>query len=405
MRPNRTLPPAFSLAVLAAFPLALLSGCVEGELEPGYEEALVDALVEEIETGLWRDRPMTGDGNPLAYGDGDWDFRCGGTGSYDGDKQDCTLECWIRGGGGHRNCFCMIRLDGGERGYCRFTTGGGGGGGGGGPGGGNGRGGGGGGRDPGEEPYGVELECDKGKTRGTSAGCRVETELPMDSMRFDWRAGNNTMEGSGEKYSSWDGTATEHRKFRLDIADGRRLWMLTDSVTVDARDWKLPERSADLKWVDKIPDYPKAWGYYQGGEPSPDTLEGTTQGSGPWEGRYILSGKPTITAAAMYAHNDLKSGGPEYAIPDSVTICGLSGVSRSVYSLNDKCDLEQRVDDFRRYVDEHENGHQNSLNKCIKAVNTDGRLAAVEAIVEESAGAAEDSAEVLWTNGVYAALR
>ena len=61
----------------------------------------------------------------------------------------------------------------------------------------------------------------------------------------------------------------------------------------------------------------------------------------------------------MYAHNDLDTaGGPEYSIPDSVTICGLSGVSRSVYSLNDECDFEKRVDAFRLYVAEHEKEHQ-----------------------------------------------
>ena len=190
-----------------------------------------------------------------------------------------------------------------------------------------------------------------------------------------------------------------------DLTGPRQLWLLFDSVTVSPRKWKLDTLGADLKWVNSIPDEPKAWGYYRGGEPSPDTLEGTTQGSGPWEGRYILSGKPTITAAAMYAHNDLDSaGGPEYSIPAADTICGLSGVSRGVYSLNDKCDLEQRVDDFRLYVVAHEHGHQNSLNECIEAVNTDGRLAAVEAIVEDSEDKAEKEAETLWTKELVPAL-
>ena len=234
----------------------------------------------------------------------------------------------------------------------------------------------------------------------------METELETDSILFTWAAGEKGAKKtrSGRGYSSWEGIATDDRLFTVMFVWGRRMQVLASEVTVRARSWSLPKQSADLKWVSSIPDEPKAWGYYQGGEPSPDTLEGTTQGSGPWEGRYILSGKPTITAAAMYAHNDLKSGGPEYAIPDSVTICGLSGVSRSVYSLNDKCDLEQRVDDFRRYVDEHENGHQNSLNKCIKAVNTDGRLAAVEAIVEDSEDKAEKEAETLWTEKLVPAL-
>ena len=52
MRPDRTLPPAFSLAVLAAFPLALLSGCAEWKMEPGYEEALPG---EDGEPGLAAD--------------------------------------------------------------------------------------------------------------------------------------------------------------------------------------------------------------------------------------------------------------------------------------------------------------------------------------------------------------
>lgn len=57
MRPNRTLPLALSLAVLAA----LASGCVEeGGLEPGWQAA-VDALVEEVGTGI-----LAGDGNTLA---------------------------------------------------------------------------------------------------------------------------------------------------------------------------------------------------------------------------------------------------------------------------------------------------------------------------------------------------
>ncbi|MCE2398490.1 MAG: hypothetical protein J4F34_05510, partial [Gemmatimonadetes bacterium] len=54
----------------------------------------------------------------------------------------------------------------------------------------------------------------------------------------------------------------------------------------------------------------------------------------PWEGSYILGGKPTITAAAMYAHNDLESGSPEYPLDEE---CGVSGDSIGVYALNDKC--------------------------------------------------------------------
>ena len=57
MRPTRTLPPALSLAVLAALSV---SGCGgEGELEPDWGAA-VEALVEEVEGGL-----LAG-GSPLA---------------------------------------------------------------------------------------------------------------------------------------------------------------------------------------------------------------------------------------------------------------------------------------------------------------------------------------------------
>ena len=58
-------------------------------------------------------------------------------------------------------------------------------------------------------------------------------------------------------------------------------------------------------------------------------------------GQLLLSEKPSTTTAAMYAHNDLKSGGPKYPIPAADTICGVSGVSRSMYSLNKKCGWEK----------------------------------------------------------------
>ena len=105
----------------------------------------------------------------------------------------------------------------------------------------------------------------------------------------------------------------------------------------------------------------------------------------------------------MYAHNDLESGGPEYPLDEE---CGVSGDSIGVYALNDKCseDYRRRVDVFRDWVVDHEHEHQNSLNKCIRAVNSDGRLAAVESIVEETEGAAEDEAKKLWTEGLVPAL-
>ena len=69
MRPDRTLPPAFSLPVLAAFPLALLFGCAEWKMEPGYEEALPG---EDGEPGLAADGqppPWNGEGDPPWAGD------------------------------------------------------------------------------------------------------------------------------------------------------------------------------------------------------------------------------------------------------------------------------------------------------------------------------------------------
>ena len=154
-------------------------------------------------------------------------------------------------------------------------------------------------------------------------------------------------------------------------------------------------------------------GPLQGGEPTPEELP-VKGGSGPWEGSYYVSKAPTIKATTMYYHNDLDSAGPghpivdtidakvieECAVPDSVVDAGLVGV----YLLNDICGYSARVDGFRRKVIAHEERHETSLNECIRAVNTDGRLEAVEAIVGTSESAAQDSAENLWTKGAVVPL-
>ena len=120
-------------------------------------------------------------------------------------------------------------------------------------------------------------------------------------------------------------------------------------------------------------------------------------GGGPWKGSFYVSGTPSITAAVMYMHNDLKPGGPAYPIPDTVTICGLSGSSVSLYSLNDTCGYKSRVDDFRAKVVAHEGEHEKSLNKCIGRVN--GRLGEIEGIVDGSL-VVSNSISTLWTNAI-----
>ena len=426
MRPDQTLPPASSLAVLAAFPLALLfgcadgelepvSGCVEGELEPSCEAALVDALVEEVETGLW-----AGEGNPLAYGDEDDGFRC------DEMDDDCFKKCFD---GPSDTCTCEEDLENedwcccfGEPG-CDMCTGGGGG-----CGGGEGEGTGGGEgeededeeEDEGEGIWGggaLRLDCFESR-RGERGGCEVRTALDMDSLRFEWLFGGYG--GEGEFYSRWRGTATETRKIGVSVtmlAHDNRVRILTGEAVVRSRPWQLNKRGAKLEYVDEIPGVPNvgewsAWGRYDEGHLS-ETLT-LSQGSGPWEGSYYVSSLPQWGGKAkMYAHKDLKSGGPEYLIPDTVVYCGLSGVSRGVYALNAKCseggwhkDWKRNLDAFRDSTVAHERRHQESLNECIETLNLSGRWGRLGA-VEEIAGnydQAYNAAKALWTNGVYAAL-
>ena len=62
------------------------------------------------------------------------------------------------------------------------------------------------------------------------------------------------------------------------------------------------------------------------------------------------------------------------------------------------------LDAFRHLVVAHENRHETSLNERIDAVNTDGRLGKIEAIVGKTEGDARDQAKTLWTGGLVGKL-
>ena len=153
-------------------------------------------------------------------------------------------------------------------------------------------------------------------------------------------------------------------------------------------------------------------GPLQGGEPSPgpdSLLEETARGTGPWEGTWILADKaPTIADAEMYFHNDLDStGGPEYLVTEEDDCWLDPGDEVSVYGFNESCGepYKRALATFKDSVVSHENRHETSLNECIWAVNTDGRLAAIEAIVStKGEGDAKEQAERLWTDGLVGKL-
>ena len=72
MQPSRTLPPFFSLVVLAAFPLALLSGCAEWKMEPEGASAPGEEALPGEGGGLAADGappPWNGEGDPPWAGD------------------------------------------------------------------------------------------------------------------------------------------------------------------------------------------------------------------------------------------------------------------------------------------------------------------------------------------------
>lgn len=171
---------------------------------------------------------------------------------------------------------------------------------------------------------------------------------------------------------------------------------LERTVEVRPRIWtSLPTKNAreNPKWVNSIPN----WGYCDGADPA--TLLAAA-GGGPWEGSYYVSGTPSITAAVIYLHNDLKPGGPAYPIPAADTVCEVSGRSVGLYSLNKTCGYEGRVKEFRGKVVAHEAKHETSLNKCIERVN--GRLGEIEEIVGDFGKVSGDIGR-LWTNALLKA--
>ena len=384
-----------TLAALAAFPLALaFSGCVDEGLELGYEplEAIGPELPEGvsagpagsivIEKGLAAPEGFTGG----VLDEEGWEALARLTGFTCSSIWQCYSKCpW--------DALCICRWNGSvweceviyPEDFCKWFdcegTG-----------------------EGGDWKKQVSLDCGLPVTRGQVASCTVETGNGLNrnlltSHWFAWKMGTSKSGGL-----EWGGTATETTEIEvvLTMAVVGETVNLRETVQVRPRIWGLRTQHARLQWADPIPDFPKAWGYYARGEPSPVTLDGTAQGSGPWKGRYILSGGPAITAAAMYAHNDLKSGGRSY--PLLYTLCGQPPGFVSVHFLNDACGWEDRVDDFRDWVVAHERRHQESLNECIRAVNADGRLAAVEAIVGNDPGEALRKATTLWTDGLVPAL-
>ena len=225
----------------------------------------------------------------------------------------------------------------------------------------------------------VSLDCGLPVTRGQFASCTVETGNGLNrnlltSHWFAWEMGTSKSGGL-----EWGGTATETTEIEvaLTMAVVGETVNLRETVQVRPRDWGLRTQHAVLQWVDPIPRRPNAWGLY-----SVDIERAVPlwHGSGPWEGRHIILHVPQIGPSAMYAHKDLRPDGKPYAIPDTDTICGLSGVSRSVYQLNDACGRGTRLANFKAYVEAHERYHQNSLNACIRSVNA-GRFRALESVV------------------------
>ena len=205
----------------------------------------------------------------------------------------------------------------------------------------------------------------------------------------------------GEQFGgmTWGGVATETAmiKVSLSMEMMRESFILEQTVNVRPRTWtSLPLKNAraNPQWVNQIPGGAGRgmYGLYQGAEPAGLSAE---PGGGPWEHSYYVSGTPYITAAAMYLHNDMKSGGPAYPIPAADTICGVTGRSVSLYSLNDTCGYKSRVDRFRGEVVAHEVEHETSLNKCIERVNR--RLGHIEEIVGYLNGV-DGNIFTLWTD-------
>lgn len=230
----------------------------------------------------------------------------------------------------------------------------------------------------------VSLYCPASVLRGGTATCEIRTgNVNLNLLNVYWWSDLGLNEG---QYGgmTWGGVATETAMIKVSLsmeALGEAV-ILEQTVDVNPRIWtSLPTKNARLspQWVNSIPGGAAkgVWGLYDGAEPAGLWA---APGDGPWERSYYVSGTPSITAAVMYLHNDLKPEGRRraYPIPAADTICGVSGRSVTLYSLNDTCGYKSRVDHFRGEVVAHEEEHEKSLNKCIERVNR--RLGDIEEI-------------------------
>ena len=388
MRSTRTLPPALWLAALAALPL---SGCFDEELEPGWGAA-VDALVEEVEGGIWAEG-----GNPLA--DEDDGFSCE-------LAQQCIDQCLD---GGFDGCSCTetVNDDGERTGYCccvndtscDFC--------------------GGvegvegeeeeedGGPEGGRSPWRdwLRLACDPRMTRGENGGCDVSTPMDpdfVDSLEFEWKSdgGAYWSGGRGRFGSRWSGKATQTRRVMVTVR-GPGGWQGFESrakpANVRERGWEIPPQAAAISYTRKLPD--TAWGGYVApltGDPF------VGEGSGPWGGSHYVSMQPGLSSKpVVMLHDDLIRNGKTHKLVHGE--CGVGGGSFvNVYGLNKACGWKTRLAEFQGQVQEHEFRHHASLVKCLNTINIsgDGRLEAIERIVGPDRSAVKREAERLWTNGL-----
>ncbi len=393
MRVNRS-PYQPLTALLVGAALVLLSGCVgEGGLEPIGELLEVGPeLPEGVSAGPDGSIAMgKGLAIPEGFALGEEDWRA--LASEDGYDCRTLWECY-------RKCpwdsICVCEWDGyrwqcvvvPSEDFCRWFK--------------HGCGEGSGGDDWKGE---VSLDCPPSVMRGGTANCEIRTgHVNLHLLRVDyWRSRlDDSGDLGGEQYGgmTWGGIATETATIKVSLSMESLGESITLEETVNVRPrpiWtSLPEKNAraEPQWVNVIPGGAGRgmYGLYDGAEPAGLSAE---SGGGPWMFSYYVSGTPYITAAAMYLHNDLKPGGPAYPIPDTVTICGVSGLSVSVYSLNDTCGYKSSVDRFRGEVVAHEEEHEKSLNKCIERVNR--RLGDIEEIVGNPLVVAE-KLSTLWTD-------
>ena len=215
------------------------------------------------------------------------------------------------------------------------------------------------------------LDCPHA-VRGSHGSCTVYAGgIDPDSLRFDWSVDGMTAHSeTGRLGMRWGGYATEDLRITVEIKreggrrHGRRVWRGNRTVRVSPRNWRLQTQHASPSNSSHI----EGWGLYDVSIPRRSELR-VAQGTGPWAGSYYLSGSPRVYGAAMYIHSDLAPGGPPYPIPASDTICGVSNQNVGMHSLNKTCGNIGVLNSFRAMVEEHEYKHQESLNKCIRAVN------------------------------------